>query len=283
MQRAGFRCSFEDCQTPIKTNEGAVVLEIAHILPKFLGGETNLDNLIVLCPTHHRLVDMSEEEFGPEVLRRMRAAHEQRLSLSFSKAQAEPPPSLLPQSTRLSLEQALKFWNDNCDCDDEAVWHQFFVANSHILALSLPGNALQFGNKCFLGGKNIFNRNGSAVDFLYVPETLQGVTLFEIKTPQTRLSGSEYRNRSPDLAGSVVQCLHYRNLAFRNLDDLVRDLNPKPSSSAVHAAVIVGNSKELSGNDDKQRSFELFKSALRDVQVITYDDLFAKVRAVLEL
>ncbi|WP_448747006.1 Shedu anti-phage system protein SduA domain-containing protein [Agrobacterium cavarae] len=285
MKRAAFRCSFEGCQTPIKTNEGAVVLEIAHILPRSLGGDSSLDNIIVLCPSHHRLVDMSEQEFGPDVLRRMRADHEQRILKSAEKTNT--PPSLLPQSTKVSLKQALEFWDSNRDCDNEAVWHQFFVTNPHILALSLPGNALQFGDKCFLGGKDLFNHNGSIVDFLYVPETLQGVTLFEIKTPQSPLLGSEYRNRcfppSLELAGSVVQSLHYRNLAFRHLDELVSGLNPKPSTSAVHAAVIVGNRNVLGGNQDKQRSFELFKAAVRDVQIITYDELFAKVKAVLEL
>lgn len=217
----------------------------------------------------------------------MRADHEASVAAEIASGNLESREVNLPKSSRLSLEEAVGFWNKNKRSGNEDVWHEFFVANAHVLALTLPGNALQFGNKCFLGGKDIFNRGGSLVDFIYTPTSCQGVTLFEIKTPQTKLVGSEYRNRcytpSADLSGSVVQALHYKRLALRHLDELVGHLNPGPSSITVHSAVIVGNRECLGDDRSKKDSFELFVSALRDVQIITYDELFAKVSAVLEL
>ena len=287
LQRAGYRCSFPECHTPVKTDEGATVLEIAHIVPKYLGGENVPDNFIVLCPNHHRQVDLSPDIYDPDRLRTMREDHEAAVATVISNGELKRREAKLPESSRLTLEIAMDFWEKNKRSGDENLWHEFFKANAHILALTLPGHALQLGNKCFVGGKDIFNRGGGVVDFLYTPKSSEGVTLIEIKTPQTKLLGLEYRNRcyspSSDLCGSLVQALHYKRLALSNLNELVAHLNPRPSSTTVHSAVVVGNKESLGEDRDMKDSFQLFVSALHGVQIITYDDLFAKVSAVLEL
>jgi len=76
-QRAGYSCSFPGCKVPL--GEGGIG-EIAHIQSLSekgpisnpnLTSETinNIDNLVVLCPTHHRMIDKMPEKFSPEVIR----------------------------------------------------------------------------------------------------------------------------------------------------------------------------------------------------------------------
>ena len=48
-------------------------------------------------------------------------------------------------------------------------------------------------------------------------------------------------------------------------------------------AVIVGNySKEFGASKVKQKSFGLFRSHLKDILIITYDELFGKVRLLID-
>ena len=47
--------------------------------------------------------------------------------------------------------------------------------------------------------------------------------------------------------------------------------------------LIAGNGKIELDNDVKRRSFELFRPQLRDVEVVTYDELFRKVEVLATL
>ena len=47
--------------------------------------------------------------------------------------------------------------------------------------------------------------------------------------------------------------------------------------------VIAGNFQKENMNNEQRHSFEIFRSGLKDVQVITYDELFEKVRILLNL
>ncbi|WP_312403757.1 Shedu immune nuclease family protein [Rhizobium sp.] len=217
----------------------------------------------------------------------MRAAHEATLALTFECSEEVIAAPAMPAKAKHTLESALRFWEEQKMCDDEDVWHEFFSANGEILALSLPGSALQIGSKCFVGGKDYLNQGGGITDFIYTPHDYEGVTLVEIKTPETRLIGSQYRNRcfapSADLSGSVVQALHYKRLAQSDLQKLFERAARKPSFDDIQVAVLVGKSESLDTESEKRRSFQLFKSAVREVQIITYDELFGKVKMILEI
>lgn len=58
-RRACFRCEYEDEYGRCLTVHGhGVLLEVHHVTPLWAGGDPySLDNLIVLCPTHHRLIE----------------------------------------------------------------------------------------------------------------------------------------------------------------------------------------------------------------------------------
>lgn len=99
--------------------------------------------------------------------------------------------------------------------------------------------------------------------------------------------GSSYRRGvysiSSALSGAIVQVCTQK-------DSFLKDM-PKPPSNleAPYAVfnprciVLAGKSSEELTNEDKLRSFELFRQSLHDVQVITYDELFRKIESLLEL
>jgi hypothetical protein len=92
--KAGGRCSYPECNIdliPLLEESGNVILgEMAHIIahrpdgPRGQAGDReNIDqypNLILLCPTHHTMIDKGSKDFPPASLRSWKSLHENRIS-----------------------------------------------------------------------------------------------------------------------------------------------------------------------------------------------------------
>lgn len=97
--RAAGRCEFEGCNCILTTdnltqdaeNEG----QIAHIVAASKNGpranddseslQDSIENLMLLCPRHHKLIDGSNEnKYPPELLHAMKRKHEERIALATS-------------------------------------------------------------------------------------------------------------------------------------------------------------------------------------------------------
>lgn len=116
--KSGNICAFPGCDLPIIAevgDENKPLAEIAHMIAYEDNGprsDPNLSvkdrnkasNLILLCPTHHTLIDKFEHQFNIYVLREMKMQHEQKFSGSSlgvkTKSLTEEPlhASLLPLS-----------------------------------------------------------------------------------------------------------------------------------------------------------------------------------------
>jgi hypothetical protein len=101
---AAGRCSFTNCQARLCTDDAGdaapfTIGEMAHICGDKPGANRHnpalsdderdgYSNLILLCPTHHSLIDKSENEkrYSAEVLSTMKAAHE-----AFVAGRLNPP------------------------------------------------------------------------------------------------------------------------------------------------------------------------------------------------
>lgn len=97
---AGGRCQYEGCNEPLWRDDltmsemnGAYIAHIRDVNPKThrydpeLSPElaTDINNLMLLCDKHHRLIDHEEEKKHPvERLRRMKQQHEARIELLTS-------------------------------------------------------------------------------------------------------------------------------------------------------------------------------------------------------
>lgn len=85
--RSGNRCAFPGCNQPLMTSEGVLTGEIAHIEaampggPRFRDSMTNeerraFENLLLLCATHHTVIDTDFDRWSVGALRDLKKAHE---------------------------------------------------------------------------------------------------------------------------------------------------------------------------------------------------------------
>lgn len=98
--RSGNLCAFPGCQTPVIAQEGdelKPIAEMAHMIaygdsgpradPRLSLEERNkATNLILLCPTHHSIVDKFEYQYNVHVLRQMKQLHEQKVAQSLQQS-----------------------------------------------------------------------------------------------------------------------------------------------------------------------------------------------------
>jgi hypothetical protein len=84
--RSGNRCAFPKCGAPMAVKE-TLTGEVCHIKgvrpgsARYDPGQTDLErhaiaNLVLMCPTHHTVIDDDEESYTVERLCKMKAAHE---------------------------------------------------------------------------------------------------------------------------------------------------------------------------------------------------------------
>lgn len=299
LARTGNQCSFPGCNMELITSDGTPIAEICHIEAISEGGprynperKTNpeasrkriadLDNLIVLCPTHHRLVDRDHTKYSADWLRSARTNHESDILVKLSPI--EKHTLITPTSTVTSFHKSLDIWQQNFENGNEEFWQQLFKANPKLIAQAVPNHIVQIGNKCYVGGKDLGNKGGKVVDFLYATITNKNIVIVEIKTPTTPLLGKKYRagiySVTEELTGAVIQALNYRNTLLKNYHSINKDgafqaLDPT-------CLVIAGNLQSEIVSPEKRVSFDLYRSN-SSVVILTYDELFSKIGCLLEL
>lgn len=186
-----------------------------------------------------------------------------------------------------NLKKLLDVWNSNRENADEDFWQKLFKDNYWCISNLFTEPVIFFEEKAFVGGKGIENRGGKLVDFLYKNRITNYVSLVEIKTPKSKLIGSEYRNgiygMSNELSSAINQLLSYKDKIQKDYYRLLAEsestfevINPK-------CVLICGNIKGSLKSEQQKSSFELFRKNLKDVEIITYDELFNKIEIFLKL
>lgn len=105
--RSSNRCAFPRCRAPIALDE-TLAGEVCHIKgarprsARYDASQTDTErhayeNLILMCPTHHTVIDDDEEAYTVERLRAIKASHEAG-SVSISDAEASLVANLFIQS-----------------------------------------------------------------------------------------------------------------------------------------------------------------------------------------
>ena len=189
--------------------------------------------------------------------------------------------------TVAKLERILKTWESNQDNPDEDFWYEQLSENPFVLSQVFSFPVVVLRGQAYLGGKSMDNTGGNLVDFLLRNNLSQNTVLIEIKTPKTKLLGTEYRqvySISKDLSGAIIQISSYKDSLLKSYATLVmeqRDLNFRLFNP--RCVVIAGTLGNEITDDTKRKAFELFRNDLRDVWVITYDELFEKIKILLDL
>lgn len=183
-----------------------------------------------------------------------------------------------------SILELSDMWKKRDDVKNEKAWQKILKANSWIISLAFNQPLLLFEDEGYLGGKNIGNKRGKVVDFVYQNRFTNNIFLVEIKTPKTKLLGAKYRDTfslSKDLTGSINQILSYINTINKEYFSLNSKSLREFDFLSTKALLIVGSINEL--DDSKRITFELFRNSLSNVEIITYEELFEKIFMILKI
>ena len=168
------------------------------------------------------------------------------------------------------------------ESEKESFWQKEFEKNPHILSVAIPNMLQIIEDQTYMGGKRIDNRGSSIADFVY-KKGIDNVCIIEIKTPSTKIvENKKYRDNvyvlSQELISSIVQVKEQKDSFMKDYNSIWRrsyeeGINFK--AFAPKCYLIIGNTSDL---DTKQlESFNLFRNELRTVEIITYDELLAKM------
>jgi len=180
----------------------------------------------------------------------------------------------------------LRTWNNNKTNADEGFWQLTFRENVYAISQVFAVPLVFIQDAAYVGGMSIDRKNAKFVDYLFSKESSQEAVLVEIKTPVTKLLGTKYRSiyrPSPELSGAVMQALDYRRTLLQGLAVVGEGTDNKLKSFSPKCVVVIGNGALELDNDHKRRAFELFRSNSRDVEIVTYDELFRKLEVLASL
>ena len=179
----------------------------------------------------------------------------------------------------------------------EGEWQAFFEANPWIFGHGLNYIALDKVAKKLeavtIGAA--FDQPGKRTDALVRTRAeVSQYVLVEIKKDTTDLlrGGEPYRSgcwgMSDEVSNAVTQIQKTTfDFARRRFRDNLKDREGNDAGEAAYAIeprsyLVVGNTSELKGNDDKIACFELYRRNIRSPEILTFDELLYRARYIVE-
>lgn len=182
------------------------------------------------------------------------------------------------------LRDVLAIWDTSQDNASEEFWQETFREHSFVLSQIFAEPVVFIQDKAYVGGMQMDRHDARFVDYVFAVESSRDAVLIEIKTPVIPLLSGEYRGHmlpSREMVGSVAQVSDYRKQLMQSMQTLAP---PAHLAAFQPRAVLIAGSraKGLAGVD-ASRAFDAYRATLRDVQVITFDELFRKVAILADL
>ncbi|HFX1080052.1 TPA: Shedu immune nuclease family protein [Pseudomonas aeruginosa] len=202
---------------------------------------------------------------------------------------AEAPEELIElhaEIERVTLAQMIEKYEDMLQKGlPETAWQKFFERNIFILTMIFARPVRLLHTQFHAQGGGLDGTGAQIGDFLLAEKGF-AMAIVEIKTPGSPLlRGKAYRNREvfapdEDLSGAVSQVLYqqskiHENWLFHRARPELQDSRP----DAIKCVVITGM---LPKDEMQRRSFEVFRNACKNVEVITFDELLGKLRLLSE-
>jgi hypothetical protein len=178
----------------------------------------------------------------------------------------------------------------------EAEWQAFFEVNQWIFGHGLTYVALNKASKMLTARTtgNEFDRAGKTADALMRTRAeVSQFVLVEIKKDTTDLlRRSTYRpgcwGVSDEVSNAVTQMQKTTFDFVRNrFRSVLKDSDGNDTDQAAYAIeprsfLVIGNTSELKGNDDKIACFELYRRNIRSPEILTFDELLYRARFILQ-
>jgi hypothetical protein len=207
-----------------------------------------------------------------------------RNKTNIANTQPEILTKLHSEIETVTLENLIKNYEDNLKKKlGEEHWQNLFSKNPFILSMAFGFPMIKMGDTAYVGGKKISGNGEKITDFLVKNSLTNNVGLIEIKTPKTQiLNKTPYRSSvfypSSELSGSVNQLLDQKCKFQQEISRLRHTSRSDIESYSIKAILIIGTIPE---DLEKQKSFEIFRGNLKDVFVITFDELLTKLKDLL--
>jgi len=192
------------------------------------------------------------------------------------------------------IEKVIEEFEQNINNSDEGYWQEYFENedNTWILQQLFAYPVIYLNGETYLGGKNSKGKSGQggvATDFLLKNGSNGSFSVVEIKTPTTKLIGTQYRKTQgvekganeiygihQKTSGAIVQMENQIYIAINHFKDLIgKDFNI--NSLDPKGILIIGNYSKLSSKA-KKKSFNLFRKTMGKNQIITFDEVLEKLK-----
>lgn len=220
--------------------------------------------------------------------RRAREAAVSSVRANLSVLAAETPAVLMQlqaEIERVTLTEMIAKYDELLRQDlPEGKWQEFFETYKFVLSLVFS-RPVQLLHTQFHAQSSAVDGSGAQIGDFLLKLTGRGLAIVEIKKPGTELlSGTAYRNTqvfapSRELGGAVTQTLIQQNaLRVEWAQHFLKDKRLRESGpEAIRCVVIAGR---LPDDEHQLASFEAFRNACKDVEVLTFDELLEKLKYI---
>lgn len=291
-----------ECQIVLATHSMAIVNEAKYDEVVMIDKSKNLSSRLHATEFKHGSQMTSEELFnvivGNEKLIKevinSDVRNEDLVTIGYRKKQLDKFGKLLDESSYFEKE---KKKNGN---SSEKVWQNFFEMNSWIFGYGLgfvflsniEGMKLEQVVKGF--DLNSYGKRADGV--MKSKGAISNLCFIEIKTHETLLlDNSQYRggcwSQSKELTGGVAQVRVTVDSAVKTLSESLRveDKEGNPTGELLYnykpkSYLVIGNLAQFLSehgvNQNKLKSFELYRNNQRDIEIITFDELYERARFI---
>jgi len=194
------------------------------------------------------------------------------------------------ESYKKSLAQ--KQGKNDSKTNDEYTWQYFFNQNQWIFGYGLDYRFQGVLQKEFSASNSEIDGSNEVIGDFLLGDT-KFTTFVELKKPNTPIFGSN-KNRSnswqlsSNLINAVSQILEQKASGLIKLDSIVHNsdgIELKQKAYDSKTVLILGNWNQIKSDNDlvkkiKAKTFELYRRDSRNIEIITYDELYDRAKFI---
>jgi len=187
------------------------------------------------------------------------------------------------------LKKAKTTIESHLHCKDEKKWQEYFEEQSWILEQLFLTPYQFFGRELNTGVPDIRGRNSNTIDFGFIGMYSNELAVVEIKPPTAQLVCEAYRNNVFEIGKEVTNGI---GQVLQNKDNLMKYYNSKQSNSDPsdryslfdpECILLIGDYSIIEDDENKKRSFELFRKNSKNVRIVTYNEILSRITNLISL
>lgn len=162
----------------------------------------------------------------------------------------------------------------------EAYWQNLFNENKFILKMLFPYPVISLNREHQIEGINIENKR--ILDFIGKNKFTNQACIIELKKPNTKLvTDSTPRTNLYNISTNFTQSVNQVNDQIYALYD--SNPNNDYKNYNIQAVLIIGTIESIKDDNNKHKTFELYRNSFKNIQIITFDEILEKLKDLQEL